>query len=170
VTESILDLLKYVLLALIYLFFARVLWAVWSEVRRPTTTPAADITARRTADSTPPRGTASTAPPRKRSKKDAPGGRATRLCVVEPKAHRGASWQIGTEITIGRASTCTVALPDDNFVSNLHARVFDHDGQPMVEDLDSTNGSFHNGAALVGVRLLHRGDRIQIGSTILEAQ
>ena len=32
-TEPLLGILKYVLLALLYLFFARVLWAVWSEVR-----------------------------------------------------------------------------------------------------------------------------------------
>ena len=34
-TDQVLDILKLVLLALLYLFFARVLWAVWSEVRRP---------------------------------------------------------------------------------------------------------------------------------------
>ena len=34
-TEPLLGVLKYVLLALLYLFFARVLWAVWSEVRGP---------------------------------------------------------------------------------------------------------------------------------------
>ena len=34
-TDQVLDILKLVLLALLYLFFARVLWAVWSEVRQP---------------------------------------------------------------------------------------------------------------------------------------
>ena len=33
-TDQALDILKLVLLGLLYLFFARVLWAVWSEVRR----------------------------------------------------------------------------------------------------------------------------------------
>ena len=32
-TDQALDILKLVLLGLLYLFFARVLWAVWSEVR-----------------------------------------------------------------------------------------------------------------------------------------
>jgi hypothetical protein len=32
-TEALLGILKWVLLGLLYLFFARVLWAVWSEVR-----------------------------------------------------------------------------------------------------------------------------------------
>ena len=33
--DSVLDILKLVLLVLLYLFFARVLFAVWSEVRQP---------------------------------------------------------------------------------------------------------------------------------------
>ena len=33
--DSALDILKMVLLVMLYLFFARVLWAVWSEVRQP---------------------------------------------------------------------------------------------------------------------------------------
>ena len=37
-TSTLLDLLKLVLLALLYLFFARVLWAVWVGVRNPTRT------------------------------------------------------------------------------------------------------------------------------------
>ena len=32
-TDLALDILKLILLALLYLFFARVLWAVWQEVR-----------------------------------------------------------------------------------------------------------------------------------------
>ena len=34
-TDQVLNILKFVLLGLLYLFFARVLWAVWSEVRTP---------------------------------------------------------------------------------------------------------------------------------------
>ena len=40
----------------------------------------------------------------------------------------------------------------------------------MVEDLGSTNGTFHNGNRLHGSRLLHKGDRIQVGTTVIEAQ
>ena len=51
-----------------------------------------------------------------------------------------------------------------------NARIFDHDGQPMLEDLGSTNGSFLNGNKVAGTKLLHPGDRVQIGYTVLEAQ
>ena len=40
----------------------------------------------------------------------------------------------------------------------------------MVEDLGSTNGTFHNGNRLNGSRLLHPGDRVQVGNTVMEAQ
>jgi hypothetical protein len=171
-TDQVLDILKLVLLALLYLFFARVLWAVWSEVRAPRVnrTGAAPVpmmpaggdgptvSAERPAVAPVPK-------PRKGR-----GGRVARLVVVEPKARRGAAWALTGEITIGRDPACTITIDEDTFVSGMHARVFDHDGQPMVEDLGSTNGSFHNGNKLVGMKLLHPGDRIQIGYTVLEAQ
>jgi pSer/pThr/pTyr-binding forkhead associated (FHA) protein len=40
----------------------------------------------------------------------------------------------------------------------------------MVEDLGSTNGTFHNGSKITSPRLLHPGDRIQVGTTVIEAQ
>jgi hypothetical protein len=51
-TDTVLDILKLVLLALLYLFFGRVLWAVWSETRAPartnlsTTAPASNLPTR----------------------------------------------------------------------------------------------------------------------------
>ena len=36
-TDQLLEIFKFALLGLLYLFFARVLWAVWSEVRGPRT-------------------------------------------------------------------------------------------------------------------------------------
>jgi pSer/pThr/pTyr-binding forkhead associated (FHA) protein len=90
--------------------------------------------------------------------------------VLEPKATRGATFPITGEVTIGRDAGCTITITGDTFVSGVHARVVIVDGQPMVEDLGSTNGSFHNGNKLSGMRLLHVGDRIQFGYTVLEAR
>jgi FHA domain len=173
-TDQVLDVLKFVLLGLLYLFFARVLWAVWSEVRAPraarnpmpasgsSPAEAATVVAERPKD-----------PGRRMEKRPTRGhsGRVGRLVVLEPKQRRGAAFAIGGgELTIGREDSCTIVIPDDQFVSGLHARIFDHGGQPMIEDLGSTNGSFLNGNKLVGTKLLHPGDRIQIGYTVLEAQ
>jgi len=169
-TDQALDILKLVLLGLLYLFFARVLWAVWSEVRSANSR----ATAPPVAPPPPPQHDATVAAgvPRRRTGKPSKGrgGRVARLVVVEPKARRGATYPLGQEITIGRDPSSTVAIEGDTFVSSTHLRIYDVDGQAMVEDLGSTNGSFHNGNRLVGARLLHPGDRIQVGHTVLEAQ
>ncbi len=74
------------------------------------------------------------------------------------------------EITLGRDENCTISIQDDTYVSTLHLRVYDYDGQPMIEDLGSTNGTFHNGTKMHGSKLLQPGDRIQVGTTVIEAQ
>ena len=165
-TDQVLNLLKFGLLGLLYLFFARVLWEVWSEVRTPSRRPIANVPRNVSAPNARP---VAAPPPSRRTKKQ-PKGRASRLVVLEPKSRRGLSVSLDNDVTLGREPGCTITITDDTYVSQLHLRVFDHDGQPMVEDLGSTNGTFHNGAKLVGAKLLHPGDRIQVGTTVIEAQ
>ncbi|MGH9005132.1 MAG: FHA domain-containing protein, partial [Acidimicrobiia bacterium] len=86
--------------------------------------------------------------------------------MVEPPTAQ--VFPLSEEVTIGRAPGCSVALADDTFVSQLHARVYVRDGQPFVEDLGSTNGTFLNQARLTKTQRLRKGDRLQIGQTILE--
>lgn len=163
-TDLALDILKIVLLFLLYLFFARVLWAVWQEVRtdrRVNATPAKSTSDTQAA-------TRPMAQPGSRGKR----GRVGRLVILEPKDRRGTTFalRLDADLTIGREDNNIVKIDGDTFVSSRHARVYLVDGQAMVEDLGSTNGSFHNGNRLHGSRLLHPGDRIQIGYTVLEAQ
>jgi pSer/pThr/pTyr-binding forkhead associated (FHA) protein len=153
VPENLLGLLKLCLLALLYLFFLRVLWAVWSEVRGPKTAKAGNGTS------------AKTRTPRLRGR----AGPATRLVVDKPSTQKGTSFDIGPEVTVGRAAGCHIALPDDTFVSQLHARVFERSGQVYVEDLGSTNGTYVNGHRVSAPTPMHKGDSLQVGSTILEA-
>ncbi len=174
-TDQVLNLLKFVLLGLLYLFFARVLWAVWSEVRTPSRRPVAanpKMAGRATAPLARP--TAVPVPPAnrkqaKQARKQA-RARASRLVILEPKSRRGMSVDLTGDITLGREPGSTIMIDDDAYVSQLHLRVFEYEGQPMVEDLGSTNGTFHNGSKLVGSKLLHPGDRIQVGTTVIEAQ
>jgi pSer/pThr/pTyr-binding forkhead associated (FHA) protein len=176
-TDQVLNLLKFVLLGLLYLFFARVLWAVWSEVRTPTRRPVvgnprvAQTQVPRPGVASPTAHTKDRAQTKqsKQAKKNA-RGRASRLVILEPKARRGMSVALSGDVTLGREPGCTIMIDDDAYVSQLHLRVFDYEGQPMVEDLGSTNGTFHNGSKLVGAKLVHPGDRIQVGTTLIEAQ
>ncbi len=52
--------------------------------------------------------------------------------------------------------------------SQIHARVFVRDGQWLVEDLGSTNGTWLNRQKVSGPMVLQRGDRLQIGNTVME--
>lgn len=179
-SDQVLNVLKLSLLGLVYLFFARVLWAVWSEVKTPTARPiqqhpiapqhaARPVAAQATTAQQRP-STASAAPAKGRKPPKGRGGRAARLVVLEPKHRRGMAMAISGEITLGRDESCTITIQDDSYVSTLHLRVYDYDGQPMVEDLGSTNGTFHNGNRLRGSKPLQPGDRIQVGTTVIEAQ
>jgi pSer/pThr/pTyr-binding forkhead associated (FHA) protein len=89
------------------------------------------------------------------------------LLVVEPVSQRGRTFDLGQELTVGRAAGCQVTL-DDTYVSQLHARVFARDGQYLVEDLGSTNGTYLNRARVTGMIVMKRGDRLQVGNTVME--
>jgi pSer/pThr/pTyr-binding forkhead associated (FHA) protein len=160
VPESLLGLFKLCLLALLYLFFARVLWAVWTEVRA--VRPQAD-----TAGASP--GAAGTRRDQRKARRGVPG-LPHRLTVTEPPTLRGNRFELtGVEMTIGRAAGCQVSLPDDTFASTVHARVFGRDGAIYVEDLGSTNGTYLNGMRLGAPAVLRPGDQLQVGNTVLEA-
>lgn len=159
-SEGVLTILKFCLLALLYLFVARVVWVVGSEMRAEPATPGTPTGGRRARAG------------RERTRPEPPARRAKgwRLEVVDPVAARGGIFEIAGEVTIGRAGGCGIALPDDTFVSNVHARVFERDGEVWVEDLGSTNGTLVNGKPVTAAVRLRKGDRVQAGSTVLEAR
>ncbi len=156
--QNLLKVLEVFLVALVWLFFFRVIRAVWVEVRPPKARLAApDVQI----------GLPQEAPSR-REKGKGRGRRGTlRLTVVEPEAQRGESFELADELTIGRAPGCGVHV-DDSYTSNLHARLFRNDGVLWVEDLGSTNGTWVNGERADGVMRLQRGDVLQVGSTVFE--
>jgi pSer/pThr/pTyr-binding forkhead associated (FHA) protein len=155
--------LEYVFLALLYLFFFRVIRAVWVELREPRLVPASQRAA--VMGPEPNGASASSAQPRGAAKRKTSAGR---LVVVAPEHQKGTSYALADELTVGRASGCAVGLLEDNFVSQVHARVFRRGDDYWVEDLGSTNGTLLNGRRLTGPAPVRKGDRVQVGRTILE--
>ena len=163
-SEPALRFLEYAFLALLYLFFLRVVRAVWAELREPRTVPAPAP-----PGATAPGG-ARAAPPGGRDRGGKDRGQPRRLVVVGPGRSAGPAFPLSSELTIGRAPECAVALPDDNFVSHLHARLFLKGHEYWVEDLGSTNGTLVNGKRVTSAVPVRRGDRLQVGRTVLELQ
>jgi hypothetical protein len=163
VTEQLLTILKICLLALLYLFFLRVLRAVWVEIREPARADAAAVPA--AAPVAPAPAPAPAPPPEPKHSRRR--HRLTQLTVLEPSEQRGRTYPLGDEITLGRAAGCQVTL-DDTYASQIHARLFARDGQFFVEDLGSTNGTFLNSSKVGGPQVLKRGDKLKVGSTVME--
>ena len=159
-TDQLLGLLRIALLISLYVFFARVLWAVWVEVRVPAT-PRAAIT------------------PAPRSTRSNTGAiarvprpfRVARLRIISPVTMKNLTFTVGdTPFTIGRLEENNLCLADDAYVSSRHARLYRRDGHIVVEDLGSTNGTFLNKEPISGVTHVRIGDRVQVGGVILEAE
>nr|NIN70144.1 FHA domain-containing protein [Anaerolineae bacterium]NIN99296.1 FHA domain-containing protein [Anaerolineae bacterium]NIQ82161.1 FHA domain-containing protein [Anaerolineae bacterium] len=60
--------------------------------------------------------------------------------------------------------------PRDMLISREHARVFQQGQQLWLEDLDSTNGTFHNGRRIFGRVLLRDGDDLKLGNAVVRVQ
>ena len=149
--EAILTILKFCFLGLLYLFLARVVRAVYRE-RSPDRPVAVSSNGSRFG--------------RGRGRRNDQPARPYKLKMIDPATSQ--VFPLGEEVTIGRAPGCSVPLADDTYVSQLHARIYIRDGKPFVEDLGSTNGTFLNRDRLSKTMPLHRGDKLQIGQTVLE--
>lgn len=76
--------------------------------------------------------------------------------------------EVGAEpLTIGRDPRQGLTLQDTE-VSRLHARVSLVNGEAVVEDLGSTNGSFLGGERLTRPATLKEGDVLRMGSHLLQ--
>ncbi len=73
------------------------------------------------------------------------------------------------ELVIGRGVSGEGRLSEDLELSRRHARVWrEPDGRIMVEDLGSANGTFVNGERVRSPQQLYAGDKVRVGSTVLE--
>ncbi|MDH6226016.1 MULTISPECIES: FHA domain-containing protein FhaB/FipA [Streptomyces] len=113
------------------------------------------------------------AAPQQQGRQAAAGGRRgrntpTKLVVTEGTLTGTTVALQGQTITLGRAHDSTIVL-DDDYASSRHARIYpDRDGQWIVEDLGSTNGTFMNRNRLTTPVPIPLGASIRIGKTVIE--
>jgi len=72
----------------------------------------------------------------------------------------------GGELNIGRTRDNDLVLPKGN-VSKHHARLVFHEGQYVLSDLNSTNGTYVNRVRIKAPTVVHYGDPIYIGDFVL---
>lgn len=88
--------------------------------------------------------------------------------VITSGAKAGAEFPLGRdEITIGRSSDSAIVIRDD-YTSTHHARLMLWNDQWMLQDLDSTNGTFLDGARVAVPTPIPLNSPIKIGSTSFE--
>ncbi|GHK03535.1 FHA domain-containing protein [Streptomyces sp. NPDC001796] len=95
-------------------------------------------------------------------------GAPTKLVVSEGSLTGTTVALQGQTITLGRAHDSTIVL-DDDYASSRHARIYpDRDGQWIVEDLGSTNGTYLDRTRLTSPTPIPLGAPIRIGKTVIE--
>ncbi len=145
--------LQWLVIVVIWLFFLRVVRAVWVEVRPAG--PRQQRAERRRQEK-------EQAAPRRRRRKE------LRLEVVEPVDYRGTVYDIPDALIIGRGVGCDIPTTYDVYSSSRHARIF-HDGDRLwIEDLGSTNGTYVNAEEIRGPTRVGKGDLVQVGGTVFE--
>jgi pSer/pThr/pTyr-binding forkhead associated (FHA) protein len=149
VTPFALSAIKYGLLILLYLFIWRALRRVVRDVRTQS-----------------PSGTRGRGKERTGAEVAAPTT-ASIVVVHEPDGAKPRTFKLATSMLVGRAPECEIRV-DDTYASQQHARLFGRGGGWYVEDLGSTNGTFVNDQRLGAPAMVQPGDKIRVGTTVLE--
>jgi len=72
-----------------------------------------------------------------------------------------------SKILIGRSEESNIRIGYDDFCSRKHALLYWEENSCIIEDLNSTNGTFLNGERITGKAELHNGDKVGLGGTEL---
>ncbi|MBO2453467.1 FHA domain-containing protein [Actinomadura barringtoniae] len=114
----------------------------------------------------PPRPAKAARPP-KQPRAPRPSGAPTKLVVVQGERAGTVIDLTGAPITIGRANDATLVVTDD-YASSRHARIYAQDGQWIVEDLGSTNGTYLGRTKVSRPMPVPPGVPVRVGKTVIE--
>ncbi|MFB8146216.1 FHA domain-containing protein [Microbacterium sp. NPDC056003] len=174
-SELTLLLLRIGFLVLLWAFVFAVIYSLRADLfgvkvrKMPEAAPAgapAPAAAGRTAGATAPVAKAA-APPAGPKGGPATAGSVSRIVITSgPKA--GIELPLGNEpLTIGRSSESALVIRDD-YTSSHHARLVLWGDQWMIQDLDSTNGTWHDGTRVTAPAPVTIGAPIKVGATTFE--
>jgi pSer/pThr/pTyr-binding forkhead associated (FHA) protein len=152
---ELLTVLKFVLLALLYLFVARTVRSVSAELYGGR---------RRKGSPTPRPAVAAPSEPARRSRRI-----PRELVVHTPSGAPKVVGLTGHGVVLGRGESAHVHI-DDVYISDEHAEVMADDGSWSIRDLGSTNGTMLNGAKVTRPTPLAVGDQIRLGKTMVEVR
>jgi hypothetical protein len=106
--------------------------------------------------------------PQQPKKAPAPKGKLPKHLVITAGSLAGTTIELeNAPVTIGRAPESTLVLTDD-YASSHHARLVPRDGQWLVEDLGSTNGTYLDKTKVTAPTPVPAGGKVRIGKTVLE--
>lgn len=91
------------------------------------------------------------------------------MVVVRSDTLRGQRFTLGRPQVIGRSAEADIVV-DDAYASEFHFRIGIQDGNVVVNDLGSTNGTYVNGRRVTVPTSVGKGDSVQIGKTIFEVR
>lgn len=89
------------------------------------------------------------------------------VIIASPGEQIGTTFDLEDSLTIGRAQESDIVL-NDTFASEVHARILKQNGDYLLDDLGSTNGTFVKEKRITRPAMLKLGTRIRIGKTVLE--
>jgi len=92
---------------------------------------------------------------------------APTVAVTESPTQAGLTFRVTGPLILGRSPEADVVLQDP-YASDFHVRLAFQGGEVRLHDLGSTNGTLVNGERVAAPLSLRRGDRVQIGQTIME--
>ncbi len=153
---------KYILIALIWLFFLRALRAVYVQVRPPKVKKVREVAPPQATEAPSSRVGRSTLP--KISERISANTKVSiGVRIIGDAEVSGELWPVDNFVTIGRSPGCTISIKDDEFSSSVHCRLTKTDTNFLIEDLGSTNGTFLNGEMVRTPTIVHEGDEIMAG-------
>ena len=161
-----LDIIKLAFLAVLWLFVIAAVGVVRTDLFDQPASPRAQRRAARQQA----RHNQPTGPVRpQRPQRPARQGRGTpKNLYVTGGSLTGTTIPLGEQqITIGRAADATLVLTDD-YASTRHARLYPQNGEWIVEDLGSTNGTYLDRQKVVQPTPVPLGVPVRIGKTVLE--